>query len=86
MNMKYITRKQNIILFGKYKGRKVTSLPLSYLDWMMREMYNKMDRQEQNVLDFVATFKLEKLLKKPASKLTQQELDYLKQFNQRLNE
>ena len=57
--MKYITRKQNIILFGNYKGRNVHSLPLKYLMWMSYNLYNKMDRQEQNVLDSVIEKKLE---------------------------
>ena len=57
---KFITRKQNIVLFGKYKGKNVKSLPLNYLLWIQKNIYNDLCRQQQNVIDEVINYKLDK--------------------------
>lgn len=59
---KFITRKQNIVLFGKFKGRKIKSVPLDYLFWIQKNIYNELCRQQQNVIDRVIDEKIKKVI------------------------
>ena len=61
---KFITRKQNIVLYGKYKGRNINAVPLNYLLWVQKNIYNDLSRQQQNVIDSVIDYKLEVVLDK----------------------
>lgn len=62
MMRKFITRKQNLILIGKYKGKNIHSVPLDYLFWVQNTMYNEMSNSERNVIDSIISKKVEKMI------------------------
>jgi hypothetical protein len=57
---KFITRKQNLVLYGKYKGRNIHIVPLNYLLWVQKNIYNEMSNSERKVIDDLISKKIEK--------------------------
>jgi uncharacterized protein (DUF3820 family) len=71
---KFISRKQNLVLYGKYKGKNINSVPLNYLLWVQNNIYNEMSNPERNVIDMIINKKIEKSIHQK----TKNEFDFLK--------
>jgi hypothetical protein len=71
---KYIN-KNGKLLFGKYKYKHLKNIPLHYLIWVQKTMYNEMSDIEKNKLDTSINISWGRLSKR---KKNEDYLDYCK--------